>query len=281
MMSEIPKSFADGRYTVLKKIGEGYTSEVYLARDEAIDANVAIKLADSRTASDENLVRRFEQEIFILERFQHRNLIRHVNHGFHDGKPFLVMEYIEGQSLNHWIKDKKIDTEIVEILVQLLEALRYVHANGVVHRDLKPANIIIIRTMQGNHLKIIDFGFARWLEGVERITITGEVVGSPAYMAPEQIRSKGSPDHRCDLFTFGIIAFEAFTRVLPFAGETPSETAYKIFSDSPTDLNELRPDLPEKLKNLIMKCLNKQPYQRPANAEAIIKQLKQIQENWQ
>ncbi len=277
-MSEEIGNFADGRYTVIRKLGSGFSSEVFLAIDESNDAKVAIKLADSRTASDSNLVRRFEQEILLLERFKHRNLVKHLNHGFQDGKPFLVMEFVEGLTLNDWLKVNKSSKDIANLLLQLLEALKYIHSNGVVHRDLKPANIIVIETMNGNHLKIIDFGFARWLNGTERITMTGEIVGSPVYMGPEQIKGSDKIDNRCDFFTFGIIAFEAFTGRLPFIAPTPSETAYKIFSESPPDFSELRPDLPKELANLINKCLKKQPYQRPHTADLIIAELSAITE---
>ncbi|MCD4656530.1 MAG: protein kinase, partial [Planctomycetes bacterium] len=153
-------SFAEGRYSILRKLGAGYTSEVFLAIDQANDAKVAIKLADIRTASDPSLIRRFEQEILLLERFKHRNLIKHLNHGFQDGKPFLVMEYVEGLTFSNWLKGNEDCKSVAKLLLQLLEALKYIHSNGVVHRDLKPANIIVIETMSGNHLKIIDFGFA-------------------------------------------------------------------------------------------------------------------------
>ena len=275
-MSEKLGSFAKGRYTIVRKLGTGFTSEVFLAVDEANDAKVAIKLADSRTASDTNLVRRFEQEILLLERFSHRNLVKHLNHGFQDGKPFLIMEYIEGLTLSEWLKLNESSKDIANLLIQLLEALKYIHSNGVVHRDLKPANIIIIKTLNGNHLKIIDFGFARWFNGTERITMTGEIVGSPVYMGPEQIKGSDKIDNRCDFFTFGIIAFEAFTGRLPFIAPTPSETAYMIFSESPPDFNELRPDLPKELGDLINKCLKKQPYQRPHTADLIIADLTEI-----
>ncbi|MCD4655974.1 MAG: protein kinase, partial [Planctomycetes bacterium] len=120
----------------------------------------------------------------------------------------------------------------------------------------------------------------RWLDGVERITMTGEIIGSPVYMAPEQIKGSVKIDNRCDFFAFGIIAFEAFTGRLPFVAPTASETAYMIFSESPPDFSELRPDLPKELADLINKCLKKQPYQRPHTADTIIAELSAIIENF-
>ena len=270
MTDEFIENFADGRYQVISKIGDGITGSVYLARDEGIDELVAIKYAGAKTAANPDLLKRFDQEIQLLTKLNHRNLVKHISHGYQSGRPFLVMEFIEGLPFNFWRNENLNAVKIAEVLIQLLEGLKYLHSQGIVHRDLKPENLMIISSPLGEHLKIIDFGFARLLEHEERITMTGEIIGSPAYIAPEQVRGSNIIDNRADIFTFGIITFEAFCGKLPFVGKNPSETVYAIFSESPRNFKKFLPDAPEELVEIISKCLKKQPYQRPGNSDDII-----------
>ncbi len=276
MPEEHPESFAQGRYRVIKKLGDGLTGAVYLANDEGTEELVAIKYAGARTSADRMLLRRFDQEISLLRKLNHRNIVKHISHGYEKGRPYIVVEYIKGLPFNDWRFMNLDGIKIAKILLQLLDGLKYIHSQGVVHRDLKPDNMIIIPSPLGDHLKIIDFGFARLLDSEERITMTGDNLGSPAYISPEQIKCSKKIDYRVDIFSFGIIAFQAFTGVLPFSGLTPSEVVFAIFKNSPRSFRDLLTDAPDELVDLINNCLKKKPYQRPANAATIISQLQSM-----
>jgi len=157
MTQEIVEQFASGRYQVMHKLGVGITGAVYLASDEATGELVAIKYASPKTAADAGLLKRFDQEIELLKKLNHRHLVKHIAHGYENARPYLVMEYIAGAPFSKWQRENRNPVKIAKILLQLLEGLKYLHSQRVVHRDLKPDNMLIVSSAQTQHLKIIDF----------------------------------------------------------------------------------------------------------------------------
>src|SRR5262245_12565460 len=211
-----------GRYRVEKLLGAGAMGEVYRAYDPVIDRLVAIKVLRpdliARGGSDQ-LMERFRREARAAGRRFHPNIVAIWDFGDDNGTPFLAMEFVDGRSLGDLIKSSgPLDPrQSVGIITQVLSALGFAHESGIVHRDVKPSNIMVL---QNGDVKVADFGIAR-IDSSE-FTIVGDLLGTPAYMAPEQL-SGGSVDHRTDLFAAGVILFEMLTGVKPFRGKSITE----------------------------------------------------------
>src|SRR5262249_31557994 len=206
-----------GRYRVEALLGTGAMGEVYRAHDPAIDRLVAIKVVRPELVAGsggDQLLERFRREARAAGRRFHPNIVAIWDFGEEDGIPFLVMELIEGKSLDEILKASGLFTadRSIRIITQVLNALGFAHESGVIHRDVKPSNIMVL---QQDHVKVADFGIARI--DASDFTIVGDLLGTPAYMAPEQLT--GAPvDHRTDLFAAGVILFEMLTGVKPFRG---------------------------------------------------------------
>src|SRR6266480_6190887 len=261
-----------GRYRVERLLGAGAMGEVYRAYDPAIDRLVAIKVLRpdliARGGSDQ-LMERFRREARAAGRRFHPNIVAIWDFGNDNGMPFLVMELVEGRSLDQVIKSSGClePGRSVAIITQVLSALGFAHENGIVHRDIKPSNIMVL---QDDRVKVADFGIAR-LEASE-FTIVGDLLGTPAYMAPEQL--SGNPiDHRTDLFAAGVILFEMLTGVKPFRGKSITEIMSYMEKRGPEDIRTLNPVVPEALKRVIGKSVAFDPAQRYADAAAFSKAL--------
>jgi eukaryotic-like serine/threonine-protein kinase len=254
-----------GRYRVEKLLGAGAMGEVYRAYDPVIDRLVAIKVLRpdliARGGSDQ-LMERFRREARAAGRRFHPNIVAIWDFGDDDGTPFLAMEYVDGRSLDTMIKSSGPLTpgRSVAIMVQVLSALGFAHENGIVHRDIKPSNIMVLGNDQ---VKVADFGIARI--DASDFTIVGDLLGTPAYMAPEQL-SGASVDHRADLFSVGVILFEMLTKVKPFRGKSITEIMSFMETRGPEDIRALNPAVPEALKCVITKSVAFEPGQRYANA---------------
>ena len=254
-----------GRYRVEALLGTGAMGEVYRAHDPAIDRLVAIKVVRPELVAGsggEQLLERFRREARAAGRRFHPNIVAIWDFGDDDGMPFLVMELVEGRSLDQVIKSSGSiqPARSVAIITQVLSALGFAHENGIVHRDIKPSNIMVL---QDDRVKVADFGIAR-IEASE-FTIVGDLLGTPAYMAPEQL-SGGPIDHRTDLFAAGVILFEMLTGVKPFRGKSITEIMSLMEKRGPEDIRALNPAVPEALKRVIAKSVAFDPAQRYPDA---------------
>jgi eukaryotic-like serine/threonine-protein kinase len=259
-----------GRYRIEALLGTGAMGEVYRAHDPAIDRPVAIKVVRPELVAGsggEQLLERFRREARAAGRRFHPNIVAIWDFGDDNGTPFLVMELVEGQSLDQLIKSSGplAQGRCVAIITQVLSALGFAHASGIVHRDIKPSNIMVL---PGDQVKVADFGIAR-LEASE-FTIVGDLLGTPAYMAPEQL-SGGPIDHRTDLFAAGVILFEMLTGVKPFRGKSITEIISFMEKRGPEDIRALNPAVPEAMKRVIGKSVAYDPAQRYADAAAFSK----------
>ena len=259
-----------GRYRIEALLGTGAMGEVYRAHDPAIDRLVAIKVVRPELVAGsggEQLLERFRREARAAGRRFHPNIVAIWDFGDDNGMPFLVMELVEGQSLDQLIKASGLLTQdrSVTIITQVLSALGFAHANGIVHRDIKPSNVMVL---PGDQVKVADFGIAR-LEASE-FTIVGDLLGTPAYMAPEQL-SGGPIDHRTDLFAAGVILFEMLTGVKPFRGKSLTEIISFMEKRGPEDVRALNPAVPEAMKHVIGKSVAFDPAQRYADAAVFSK----------
>ena len=248
----IPRSI--GRYQIQGLLGAGAMGEVYRAHDPSIDRPVAIKILrpELNTGSGaEQLLARFRREARAAGRRFHPNIVAIWDFGEEDGIPFLVMELIEGKSLDEILKASGLlaADRSIRIMTQVLNALGFAHESGIIHRDVKPSNIMVL---QQDQIKVADFGIARI--DASDFTIVGDLLGTPAYMAPEQL-SGGPVDHRTDLFATGVILFEMLTGVKPFRGKSITEIMSFMERRGPEDIRTLNPTLPESLKPVLGKAL--------------------------
>lgn len=274
-----------GRYEVTGVLGAGGMGVVLEARQLAVDRKVAVKLLHPRFATNRHAVARFMREMQITSRLEHPSTIRVYDFGEADlGETalFLVMELVQGRTLNAALSgQKRMDpARVVRIALQIARALDAAHSEGIVHRDLKPDNVMLVdRYGDQDVVKVLDFGIARFLEGVERqeiakLTADGALVGTPAYMSPEQ--ATGAPIvFASDLYSFGVMLFEMATGTVPFSAPTTVSLIVKHVHEAPPRPSE-RAELPEGLESLILSCLEKDPARRPKSARLVAEALEEI-----
>jgi len=252
------------RYEIVRELGKGAMGVVYLAKDPLIGRLVALKTIRTR-AGDDDETREFQQR-FVREA-QAAGILNHPSivtvHDIGQDEPtgtsFIAMEYVEGQNLKEILAQGRPLSfdEIGDIIAQVAEALDFAHAKGIVHRDVKPANIILV---EGNRAKITDFGIAKIASG-SNLTTTGQFLGTPNYMAPEQIR--GAPvDGRTDIFSLGICLYECLTRRKPFGGDSLTSISYKIVHEPFLPLHEINPQIPDGFDDVVALSLAKDPAKR-------------------
>ena len=249
------------RYRIERTVGGGGMGTVYLAHDERDGTVCALKLMQE-TDSDEQSRLRFEREAAVLAKLSHPGIVRYFGHGYGpDGTPYLAMEWLDGEDLAQRLRSQSLSvSESVSLVAAALDALAHAHRAGVIHRDIKPANLFLMGGAKGA-LKLIDFGVARLAGGSGR-TRTGAVLGTPAYMSPEQIRGLRELDGRADLFSIGSVLFECLYGQTPFHSDQPMGVLGKILFEPAPDLRQLRPDLPTALCDLVHSLLAKDPAQR-------------------
>jgi tetratricopeptide (TPR) repeat protein len=252
-----------GRYKLLAEVGRGGMGRVYKAQDQELGDVVAVKTLLSAAAWSSGDQERLLREVQICRRITHPNVVRVYDIGRFAGGLFVTMEYLEGQTLDLAMRaaGQLPLAQARDLLQQLLAGLEEAHQLRIVHRDLKPSNVILA----GGRVKILDFGIARVEGGDVGLTVTGEVLGSPKYMSPEQIQGE-ELDGRSDLYALGVLAFAMLTGQEPFTGKSASAIAVKQLHEPPPDVRALRPDLPPAWHELLARLLAKDREQRPAGA---------------
>ncbi|MCU0587773.1 MAG: protein kinase [Syntrophobacteraceae bacterium] len=256
-----------GRYEIVKELGRGSMGVVYQAHDPRIDRAVALKVLRPDRVDSEALVRRFVKEAKAAGRLSHPSIVVVYDIGEDHGTVYISMEYLEGRPLNDVLKGRRLTIEqALRIAIQVCDALDYAHRKGIVHRDIKPSNIIL---QPDGSVKITDFGIARIEDPhATQQTQAGEILGTPAYMSPEQVLGQ-SVDGRSDLFSLGVILYELTVGRRPFSGESLATMLHGITHDEPPEPRELNPALPGDLSRLILQSLAKDPRQRFATGGAL------------
>ena len=264
-----------GSYRIINQIGQGGMATVYKAYQPSMDRHVAIKVLPSQLAESKEFVKRFQQEARIIARLEHPHILPVFDYGESDGIAYFVMRYLEAGTL----KDRMVArrplplNEIDRIFTQLTDALSYAHGHGVVHRDLKPANALV--DSQGN-LFLTDFGIAKLLENASpRLTQTDAIMGTPAYISPEQAQAR-AVDQRSDIYSLGIILYEMVTGQVPFEAETPLAIILKHVSDPLPPPSLIKKDISPMLEQVILKALAKDPEDRFETAAEFLAAWKRV-----
>lgn len=284
-----------GKYRILAKIGQGGMGSVYKAMHVRFKEVRALKVMGPELAGDPNFFRRFEQEAIITRKLQHPNAVRVEDiDETEDGRPFIVMEYIDGLSLKDVIEREApmAVLRVCSIVKQAAAALDAAHVLGLVHRDIKPGNLGLISSrdasgLRSEQVKVLDFGIAKLREAhlqdtraqyLSHLTLTntGAVVGTPAYMSPEQAKGMSGDelDGRSDLYSLGIVMYQMLAGALPLKADSTIEQLMAHLNTPPKPIREVRPDVPEAIAAVVMRCLEKKRELRPANGRALIAEIK-------
>lgn len=251
-----------GKYEVQAEIGRGGMGIVYRGFDPMLQRPVAIKVLPPQLAMDPGFVRRFQREAVMAAQLKHPNIVTIHDVGEHEEINFIVMEFLEGATLDRWLERGALSLDQVNRIVrQIADALDFAHKRGVVHRDIKPSNIMV--SAEG-HVTLMDFGLVRASEGAA-LTQTGAVMGTPEYMAPEQAQGT-VVDHRADIYAFGIVVYRLLAGRLPFERNTTPALMHAHVYEAPPPLRQQRPDLPPALDAVVLKAIAKQPADRYQSA---------------
>ncbi|HZQ67628.1 MAG TPA: protein kinase [Terriglobales bacterium] len=258
-----------GHYRVFELIGSGGMGEVYRATDDRLGRNVALKLLKPSFAHDSDRLRRFEQEARAAAALNHPNIVAIYDIGVHAGSPFIVSELLEGHTLRQKLISGLLPLRVArDFAIQITQGLAAAHEKKIIHRDLKPENLFITKD---NRVKILDFGIAKLTHGevgedqsiatMTTQTKSGSVLGTVAYMSPEQLRAR-AVDHRSDIFSFGAILYEMLTGRRAFVGETEVDTITAVLREEPQEMQLVRQSIPEGYEHIVRHCLEKDPENR-------------------
>ena len=275
-----------GAYEIQSLIGSGGMGEVYRARDPKLKRDIAIKVLAEKTATDPERRARFEREAQSIAALSHPNIVTVYSVEEAEGALFLTMEYVEGKPFTDLIVKAGLPlSQILNVAIPLADAVSAAHQRGITHRDLKPANVMV--TADGR-VKVLDFGLAKMMEaspvevgatGLPTGVLTGEglIVGTVAYMSPEQ--AEGKPvDHRSDIFSLGVLLYEMATGERPFKGDTSVSVLSSIIKDSPRPVSDLKPALPRELERMVKHCLVKDPEYRYQSAKDLRNELRALEQ---
>lgn len=257
-----------GPYTIIRELGKGATSKVYLvSKDKNFYAAKVFQ------HSDKELLERFKREAEILKQIKHINIVQIVDHGEDNNKAYLILEYVNGKTLDEIYPNLTIIQKI-DIILAVCNALNYLHNKGIIHRDVKPENILVDKDLKT--IKLTDLGISR-IVYAKPITHDGQILGTPAYMAPELFEGVYT-DPRIDIYSLGITMYEIFTGKIPFDG-SPSEIVIKHLKETPLLPSLINPNIPTNLEKVIMKSIEKNPERRYKNVLKLIEDLTTIRES--
>jgi serine/threonine-protein kinase len=261
-----------GSYRVVEKIGEGGMGAVYRAEDTAIQRSVVLKVLGTAMAGDAEMLQRFRREVEMIAGLEHPHILPVYEFGQVQGDPYIAMRFMRGGSLFDRMHEGRTSREkLLRLFDQVAEALDFAHDRDVIHRDLKPANVLLD---ESGNAYLADFGLAKTMEGSRDLTATGGILGTPAYMSPEQARGE-KLDRRSDIYAFAVMAFEALSGQYPFVASTPMEYIYKHLSEPPRSILTLAADLPDAVDDVLREALAKEPDRRPARATEFMRRLRQ------
>ena len=259
-----------GPYKILEELGKGATSICYRAIKPPLEREILLKVLHPQFASDAEILSRFEREARIMSRLTHPNILQIIDFGKIEGTYFVAMEFVEGESLEQRITQKKLaQKETVSIIMDLLDALSYVHTKGIIHRDIKPSNIIV--TKEGIP-KLTDFGLA-WAKSVSGITREGTFLGTPGYMAIEQLKGE-KVDQRTDIYSLGLVFLELLTGVKAYSGDNYGAVIQNILTKTPKGISKLDSQVPEGIAKIVKKMIEKDREKRYKNASDVLLDLK-------
>ncbi len=287
-----------GDYELRRQVGRGGMGVVYEAWQKSMHRRVALKMLPAGIAADARNVVRFVREAQVAGQLNHANIVSVYGMGVEGGTPFYAMEFVDGRTLaqtlaaggpitsprvpreSQAVEADRVDTvsarecyEIAEAFADVASGLQHAHQQGVIHRDIKPSNLMIDAD---GRLRILDFGLAR-LEGQESLTLSGDILGTPLYMSPEQAQTrKQRIDHRADIYSLGTTLYEALTREPPFRGKDHRDTLSRVLQEEPRPPRSLNAAIPVDLDTIVMKCLRKEPRDRYATAEAMSQDLQRF-----
>ena len=257
-----------GHYQIVAPLGEGGMAAVYKAYQPAMERYVAIKVLPRHMSSSEEFVTRFRREARMLAQLQHPHILPVFDYGEADGYPYIVMPYIVSGTLAELLHKQRLPlAQVRRIMAQVGDALGFAHARGMIHRDIKPSNILIDE--RGNCL-LTDFGLARMAEASTKLTSSGNIMGTPTYMSPEQ-GAGSNIDQRSDIYSLGIVLYEMVTGRVPYTAETPVAVVFKHIQDPLPSVHKFNPNLPDSVELILLKALAKSPADRYQTAEDFVR----------
>jgi serine/threonine protein kinase len=276
--NELIGSTLSGRYHVTRKVGQGGMGAVYEATHTLIGKKVAIKVLLEKYARREAIVQRLVQEAQLASSIRNEHIIDITDSGTtEDGRTFMVMEFLEGESLAECLarETKLPEQRILRIASQASFALAAAHAKGIVHRDIKPENLFLQPRKEQDFVKVVDFGISKSLRASEeedapRLTQTGMVLGTPLYMSPEQARGDDELDARVDIYALGVIMYEAATGRVPFAGNNYLSVISQVLNEEPTPIREIRPEISDEFESVVLRAMAKNKADRYPSANDML-----------
>jgi tetratricopeptide (TPR) repeat protein len=263
-----------GAYRVVEQLGSGGMATVYKAYHASLDRYVALKVMHPAFKGDANFLARFQREARVVAKLEHPNIIPVYDFSEHKGSPYLVMRFVEGETLKARLeRDQLTLPEILDVIRPMGEALTYAHEQGVLHRDIKPSNVILSDT---DRVFLTDFGLARIVQAGESSLTRDAMVGTPYYISPEQAIGKSELNARTDIYSFGVVLYELFTGRVPFQSDTPFAVIHDhIYTPLPLPTS-VNPDLPPELEKVLLKALAKEPEDRYASAVELVTAVEQV-----
>lgn len=251
-------------YVIEKELGRGGMGIVYKAYDTKLERTVALKVLLNKGLTEKQ-IQRFVLEAKATAKLKHPNIVEIYDIG-KTPENYFTMEYIEGKTISSLVSQNKIKiTQAAKIIKKVAEALHYAHKNGIIHRDIKPSNIIIDKNGEP---KIMDFGLVKVVDNKEQLSLSGEAIGTPSYMSPEQADCK-KVTKESDIYSVGATLYEILTKRPPFQGATNYNIIYQIFENDPIRPRLLNPDTPKDLENICLKCMHKKPEKRYKNGRLL------------
>ena len=269
-----PRHFA--RYEIIREIGRGAFGIVYRARDPQLGRDVALKVLIAAEQASESLIKRFHAEAQAAAQLRHPNIVPIHDVGIHNGKHYFTADFIEGATLEKLLKQRLPTTQIVKLMTEIASAIQHAHEHGIVHRDIKPGNVLIDAS---GRAMVTDFGLARNVEVASSLTRSGDVVGTPAYMSPEQAAGRvAEVEERSDVYALGVLLYEMLTGRLPFQSNSLVALLRAVIEDEPLPPRTLNPKADRDLETICLKCLEKEKARRYRTAAALVEDLKRFTE---